>query len=685
MATEKFSQFVNGGLVSVGSQLVGLNAGAGATNTIFNFPGTGILDATGATLVSWVPPVAGGAINYLQFQSAATGQPVQIAALGTDATVGISLLTQGAANITLNPQGGAVKVMGTTALQLPGGTTAQRPAGIAGYQRYNSDSGEMEYYDGVIAAWTPLAAAGAGVTNVIGTAGFITSTGGTTPIINIDPTYVGQATITTVGALSSGSLTTGFTPVNVAQGGTGVSNFTSYAVVCAGAPASNMLQNVVTVGTAGQVLTSNGAGALPSWQSPAAGFVTSVTSANANRITIGGTMSAPTVDIASTYVGQASITTVGALASGSLAAGFTPVSVALGGTGDVAFGAYSVVCGGATSTGALQNVASLGLSGQVLTSSGAGALPSWQTPAAGTVTSVATGAGLTGGPITGSGTINLITNDICNGRLTLTSGVPVTTTNVTAATTIYFTPYKGNYISLYYLGVWTLYSFSEMSFAVPAVATQVYDVFMFSNSGTPTLVISTWTNDTTRATALAFQNGVYVLNGSPQYRYLGTFRTIAAGQTEDSTANRYLWNYYNRAWRSMQVIASANWVYATNTIRQANASTTNQLNMVIGVSEDIVRATVNVCLVSGGTNATYGAMIGLDSTTTIAAASTSNYVTLASALIGQSETAIFAGYVGVGKHSLTWLEIAPAAVNVDVVTSASGAYLNSGIQGNILG
>lgn len=49
-----------------------------------------------------------------------------------------------------------------------------------------------------------------------------------------------------------------------------------------------------------------------------------------------------------------------------------------------------------------------GPSGQVLQSGGTGANPSW-TPAggAGTVTNVATGTGLTGGPVTGTGTISL--------------------------------------------------------------------------------------------------------------------------------------------------------------------------------------------------------------------------------------------------------------------------------------
>jgi hypothetical protein len=48
-----------------------------------------------------------------------------------------------------------------------------------------------------------------------------------------------------------------------------------------------------------------------------------------NRITVTGNQ----VDIAGTYVGQASITTVGALVNGSLGTGFTDVAVAEGGTG----------------------------------------------------------------------------------------------------------------------------------------------------------------------------------------------------------------------------------------------------------------------------------------------------------------------------------------------------------------
>lgn len=57
----------------------------------------------------------------------------------------------------------------------------------------------------------------------------------------------------------------------------------------------------------------------------------------------------------------------------------TPVSVGQGGTGRASTTAYAVICGGTTSTSAEQSIASVGTSGQVLTSNGAGALPTFQT------------------------------------------------------------------------------------------------------------------------------------------------------------------------------------------------------------------------------------------------------------------------------------------------------------------
>jgi hypothetical protein len=76
------------------------------------------------------------------------------------------------------------------------------------------------------------------------------------------------------------SLTLG-TDLAVTEGGTGASSQTAYAVLAGGTTSTGAYQSIASVGTSGQVLTSNGAGALPTFQ--AAGGVTSITG-TANQV-----------------------------------------------------------------------------------------------------------------------------------------------------------------------------------------------------------------------------------------------------------------------------------------------------------------------------------------------------------------------------------------------------------------
>ena len=64
------------------------------------------------------------------------------------------------------------------------------------------------------------------------------------------------------------------TDLAVADGGTGRSSATAFAVLCGGTTSTGPFQSVASVGTAGQALISNGAGALPTFQD-VAGFPTS--------------------------------------------------------------------------------------------------------------------------------------------------------------------------------------------------------------------------------------------------------------------------------------------------------------------------------------------------------------------------------------------------------------------------
>lgn len=96
------------------------------------------------------------------------------------------------------------------------------------------------------------------VTSVSGTVNRVTvATGTTTPVIDISAAYVGQASITTLGTISTGSVpfsvVTGVVPV--AQGGTGLATLTTNNVILGnGASAPSF----IAPSTSGNVLTSNG-------------------------------------------------------------------------------------------------------------------------------------------------------------------------------------------------------------------------------------------------------------------------------------------------------------------------------------------------------------------------------------------------------------------------------------------
>jgi len=177
-----------------------------------------------------------------------------------------------------------------------------------------------------------------------------------------------------------------------------------------------------------------------------------------------------------------------------------------------------------------------------------------------------------------------------DGRLTLTSGVPVTTSDVTAATTIYFTPYKGNHIALYNEDFedWRLHNFTELSYSLAGIAADTnFDVFVYNNAGTLSLEIVAWSDATTRATALAVQDGVYVKSSEPAKRYLGTFRTTSTiGQCEDRNINRLVWNYYNRIQRSLFKSSASSHTYSTASYRAWNNDTTMKVGYLCGVQED---------------------------------------------------------------------------------------------------
>lgn len=119
---------------------------------------------------------------------------------------------------------------------------------------------------------------GASSTDIVITGSPITTTGifgFTLATVNSNVGSFGTATSVPSFTVNAKGLITAASTNNiqlpVANGGTGIFTTTPYAVFTGGTTATGVHQQVSGVGTTGQVLTSNGASTLPTWQTPVTG------------------------------------------------------------------------------------------------------------------------------------------------------------------------------------------------------------------------------------------------------------------------------------------------------------------------------------------------------------------------------------------------------------------------------
>lgn len=347
--------------------------------------------------------------------------------------------------------------------------------------------------------------------------------------------------------------------------------------------------------------------------------------------------------------------------------------------------------------------------------------------------------------------------DHTDGRLTISTGVSVTTTDVTGGT-LYYTPHVGNRLNLFGGSIWHPYTFTESSLALsqsiaaavtgnttnvsPTVTsvsstaalyagqpitgtgipsgtviqsvdsgTQItlsknatatnstvslscypanYDVWGYDNGSALALDLTAWTNNTTRATALASQDGVLYKNGDTGRRYLGSFRVSSLNTLESSmgvvgTGNggkRYLWNYRNRV--PLQLLATdttSSWNYTTNAWRQVRAQVGNRVELFLGLSEDPVQAVVQAAASNAtGSGQQVAAGLGVDSTTV-------NSAQLYGAWAPPSGTVInaqFMDFLAAGYHALNWLEIS-VATGTTVWQGTGAAAVSVGVLARMMG
>lgn len=245
------------------------------------------------------------------------------------------------------------------------------------------------------------------------------------------------------------------------------------------------------------------------------------------------------------------------------------------------------------------------------------------TASAGAVEEISVGAGLTFAA--GVLSANVVVPFEPQGRLSMTSGVPINPTDVTAGTAVYYTPYKGSNIPLYSGSAWASWTFTELTLSLnssPHLANNIYDVFVAENpSSAGTLIIGTgpaWSTVTEGSgargsgagtTAISRTNGILVntnaivlKNGATTYSsvsagravYVGTFIVdgtnaqltchVSAGSTK---RNWGLWNAYHRKQMQLEVFEStSSWTLNTATVRASNSDGANAIRVVSGFAEE---------------------------------------------------------------------------------------------------
>lgn len=259
-------------------------------------------------------------------------------------------------------------------------------------------------------------------------------------------------------------------------------------------------------------------------------------------------------------------------------------------------------------------------SGGILQSNGVGANPAWVAPSAAIPASVGIGH-----------------------RLTLATGTPVMNATVSAATSIFSTPYQSSLIMLWNGTNFVPTNCAEFSQALSdttkspaaAVANSTYDVFAWNDGGVCRLSRGpVWTNNTTRSagTAIArtnfgiLTNTTAITNGPAANfgTYMGTIKTDTGGATVTfhpittsatcTVAVNGLWNQYNRVPFLAQLNTTRGSYTLTSSTRVAAGDANCRVDYTTGLAEEYVSASTQNAAATSGAPASAAVGVGVNST-----------------------------------------------------------------------
>ncbi len=385
------------------------------------------IDAKGRITAASDRDIATADIPNLDWSKITTGKPTTLSGYGISDALN---LAGGTLTGKLNTIASSTSAAG---LKLPPG---EAPASPSNGDIWTTAAGVYARIDGSNVG--PFGIGNGTITSVTGTTNRITSTGGTTSVIDIAETYTGQTSITTLGTINTGTwnatviadgkiatalsgksyngltptaLTTGFTiaggttaktltvPLDASVSGTNTGDQTTITGNAGSATTTAISNDVATAtsvfptwvgstsGNLAQTVSSTKLSFIPStgiltatgFSGSGAGLANIPNAALTNSNVTIGTTAISLGGSSTTLAGLTSVTSTsfsGAL-TGNASTSTTATNLASGGAGQIPYQSGS----GSTS------MLAAGTSGQVLTSGGTGT-PSWTTPTTGTVTSV---------------------------------------------------------------------------------------------------------------------------------------------------------------------------------------------------------------------------------------------------------------------------------------------------------
>ncbi len=279
------------------------------------------------------------------------------------------------------------------------------------------------------------------------------------------------------------------------------------------------------------------------------------------------------------------------------------------------------------------------------------------------------------------------------GRLTLTSATPVLSTGVTAGTAVYYTPYNGQLAPIYDGSLIQTETFAELTLTLNSnhVASNIYDAFLFLNSGVVTIGTGpAWNTSTAGSGARGtgagttelsraiggFWTNLYSMtarNGATTYTvgvnqgtYLGsifidgTNGQISCLPAYGQSRKWGVWNAYNRVPIILKAgDSTASWQYTSATVRPSRNQTANSLSLFTGLAEEYFDLNFKQLTNIANSTATNRALIGYNSTTA-GSGKIGELTTGSSGMALQAEAQYFAP-PALGVQTITALESNPTA------------------------